>query len=277
LRKDGTEFPVEIGLNPVRTDEGAFVLAAIVDLTARKRSEEELRRSNEALEESNLELQQFAYIASHDLQTPLRSIGGFAEFLRRDYQGKLDGDADVYLSRIVDGVKRMHTLVNDLLSYSRVESQSRPFGEVALQESFEDPRHMLEASIKEVGCEVTCDPLPTVCGDPSQLAQLLQNLIGNGVKYHSQQSPRVHVSAQWQGDRWLVSVADNGIGIPENQCEKVFEIFKRLHSQDAYPGTGIGLAVCRRIVHRHGGKIWVESQPGKGSTFYCTLPAKREE
>jgi PAS domain S-box-containing protein len=275
LRKNGTEFPVEIGLNPVRTDEGAFVLAAIVDLTTRKRAEAQLRKSNEALEVSNLELQQFAYIASHDLQTPLRAIAGFAEFLQRDYGSKLDFEANTYLGRIVDGVKRMHTLVNDLLSYSRVESQSRPFTEVSLMDSFADAKLMLEASINEVGCEVTCDPLPTVSGDRSQLVQLLQNLIGNGIKYHAEHSPRVHVTAERQEDRWLVSVADNGIGIPENQCDKIFEIFKRLHSQDAYPGTGIGLAVCRRIVHRHGGKIWAEAELGKGSTFYFTLPAKR--
>jgi PAS domain S-box-containing protein len=275
LRKDGTEFPVEIGLNPLRTDEGAFILAAILDLTTRKKAEEQLRRSNEALEVSNLELQQFAYIASHDLQTPLRAIGGYAEFLKRDYQGKLGEDADNYLIRIVDGVQRMHTLVNDLLSYSRVESQSRPFTDVSLQDSFEDARLMLEASINEVGCEVTCGSLPTVSGDRAQLAQLLQNLIGNAVKYHANESPRVRVSAELQDERWLVSVNDNGIGIPVNQRERIFEIFKRLHSQEAYPGTGIGLAVCRRIVHRHGGKIWAESEPGQGSTFYFTLPAKR--
>jgi PAS domain S-box-containing protein len=272
LRKDGTEFPIEIGLNPLRTDEGAFVLAAIVDLTERKRAEEQLRKSNEALEESNLELRQFAFVASHDLQTPLRSISGFAQCLFEDYNRKLDDKANDYLGRIVKSVSRMQTLVDDLLSYSRVESRSQPFGDVSLEEACQDALTMLEGSIQDVGCRISMGTLPNVRGDRTQLMQLMQNLIGNAVKYHAEKDPEVHIDARRHEDRWLISVRDNGIGIPANQLERVFEIFARLHNQQAYPGTGIGLAVCRRIVLRHGGKIWVESEPGQGSTFFFTLP-----
>jgi PAS domain S-box-containing protein len=271
-RKDGTEFPIEIGLNPLRNDEGAFVLAAIVDLTERKRTEEQLRKSNEALEESNLELRQFAFVASHDLQTPLRSISGFAQCLTEDYRGKLDIKADEYLGRIVKSVSRMQTLVDDLLSYSRVESRSQPFSDVSLEEVCQDALTVLEGSIRDVGCRISMGKLPNVRGDRTQLMQLMQNLIGNAVKYHAEKDPEVHIDARREADRWLISVRDNGIGIPANQLERVFEIFTRLHNQQSYPGTGIGLAVCRRIVLRQGGKIWVESEPGKGSTFFFTLP-----
>jgi PAS domain S-box-containing protein len=275
LRSDGSEFPVEIGLNPVHTDEGSFVLAAIVDLTERKHSVEQLSKANEALETSNLELQQFAYIASHDLQTPLRAISGFAQFLQSDYKGKLDPKANQYIKRIVDNVQRMQRLVDDLLTFSRVESRSQPFTTVCLRDSFDDAQLLLETCIAEVGCQVTCDDLPAVRGDRTQLSQLLQNLIGNAVKYHSDAEPSVHVSAQRQDNQWLVSVRDNGIGIAPKHHERIFEIFQRLHTNEAYPGTGIGLAVCRRIVHRHGGRIWVDSEPGHGSTFYFTIPAQR--
>jgi PAS domain S-box-containing protein len=272
LRKDGVEFPIEIGLNPLRNDEGSFVLAAIIDLTERKRSEEQLRKANEALEESNLELKQFAYIASHDLQTPLRAISGFSQCLSNEYHEKLETKAAEYLGRIVTNVGRMQTLVDDLLNYSRVESRSQPFSVPSLQDALDDALLMLEVSIADTGCQVTWDELPVVCGDRSQLSQLFQNLLGNAVKFRSARDPQVHIAAERQGDQWLVSVRDNGIGIEEHQLEKIFEIFTRLHDQKTYPGTGIGLAVCRRIVLRHGGKIWAESKPGVGSTFFFTLP-----
>lgn len=275
VRKDGSEFPIEIGLNPVRTDEGSFVLAAVLDLTERKRAQADLVQSNEALEVSNLELQQFAYIASHDLQTPLRSIAGFSEILREELQGTLDRETDGYLKRIVSNVQRMQTLVEDLLSFSRVESRSQPFEAVSLDETLQQAKLMLEASIADGGAQISSDPLPTVMGDRTQLCKVLQNLIGNALKYRSDATPRVHVSAGVQNGAWVVSVRDNGIGIGSKHHEKIFEIFHRLHTQETYPGTGIGLAVCRRIVHRHNGGIWVESEPGQGSTFHFSLPLQQ--
>lgn len=289
MRSDGTEFPVEIGLNPVRTDEGLFVLGAIVDISERKRLEsaqrelneelerrvrkrtEELARSNDALEKSNVELQQFAYIASHDLQAPLRAIIGFSQLLRKRYEGRLDAEADGLIARISDGVTRMQTLINDLLTYARIESRSRPFEVCDMNDVFADAMGLLDSSISDSVATITRDRLPRVSGDRPQLVQLLQNLIGNAVKYHGDEPPRVHVGVERSGDRWIVSVKDNGIGIDPKHHERIFEIFRRLHTAHAYPGTGIGLAVCRRIVARHGGSIWVESTPGHGSIFHFTL------
>jgi signal transduction histidine kinase len=232
----------------------------------------ELDRANEALEQSNVELQQFAYIASHDLQSPLRAIAGFAQFLQQDYQGQLDEKADEDIERIVAGCKRMQTMINDLLRYSRVESRSRPFEPTDLNEVFDDMVVILASSIQDSGGEVTRGELPTVTGDRSQLSQLFQNLIGNGLKYHGDHPPCVNVSAENSGNEWTVAVHDNGIGIGAKHHERIFEIFRRLHTEDQYPGTGIGLAVCRRIINRHGGKIWLESEPGEGSTFYFSIP-----
>lgn len=233
----------------------------------------ELALSNIALECSNVDLQQFAYVASHDLQEPLRAIKGFSRLLRLNYEGKLDETADDYLIWINQGVQRMQTLIDDLLGYSRVDSHSRPLEETDLGNAFDDAVARLGASISESGAEVTHDGLPTVVGDHSLLAQLLQNLISNGIKYHGDDAPRVRISATKDGDEWQISVRDNGIGIDAKQHDRIFELFRRLHARDNYPGTGIGLAVCRRIVQRHGGRIWLESAPGRGSTFFFTLAA----
>lgn len=230
-----------------------------------------LQHRNEALKQSNLQLQQFAYIASHDLQTPLRAISGFTQILQSDYQGKLDDKADRYIERIVRGATRMQTLINDLLTYSRIESRSAPFRPTNLNEIFDDALGLLHTSIEDTGGKVTRDQLPMVIGDRAQLCQLLYNLIGNGIKYHGHEKPRVHVSAEQNGRLWTIAVRDNGIGINPKHHEKIFEIFRRLHTAEQYPGTGIGLAVCHRIVQRHGGKIWLESEVGKGSVFYFTL------
>ena len=242
-----------------------------LELRVQKRTSE-LAAANQALEQSNIELQQFAYIASHDLQAPLRGIAGFAQFLQQDYQGKLDGFADEYIGQIVEGAQRMQRLISDLLAYSRVESRARAFTPTDLATVFDDAVTLLRAEIEYDGGEVTRDELPTVVGDPAQLSQLLQNLLGNAVKYHGIGSPRVHVSAARNGSAWTIAVRDNGIGMEAKHFERIFEIFRRLHTQEQYPGTGIGLAVCRRIVLRHGGRIWVESQVGKGSTFFFTVP-----
>lgn len=275
LRKDGSEFQVEIGLNPVTTDEGPFVLAAIVDITERiRQANEALQQANEALERSNIELQRFAYVASHDLQTPMRSIASFVELLGTTYSDKLDDQGKDWIRRTFESINRLQTLVRDLLAYSQVDSHAHPFAPVPFGEVLDDAVVLLDTSAREVGAEITRDELPVIMGDRSQLVQLMLNLIGNALKYRNGE-PRIHVSADFSATEghWTFSVRDNGIGIEEKHYDRIFEIFKRLHNQREIPGTGIGLAVCRRVVHRHGGKIWVESAPDNGSTFYFTLPA----
>ena len=233
-----------------------------------------LKKQAAELERSNLELQQFAYIASHDLQAPLRAIGGFVQLLRDTYSGRMDEQADTWIAHTVAGVERMQTLIRDLLAYSKIESRGRPFEAIDSREVFDQVIEGLEASIRDSNAQVTCSELPTVAGDRSQLLQLLQNLVGNAIKYHGDQPPRVHVSAEKKGSEWVFSVSDNGIGIDPKHYRRIFEIFRRLHTQQVYPGTGIGLAICRRVVQRHGGRIWVESEPGRGSTFVFSLPER---
>jgi len=276
-RKDGTEFPIEIMLSPLESAEGILVTAAIRNISARKKSEQELAVANQVLEESNLELKQFAYVASHDLQSPLRSITGFVQLIQQEYEGKLDEQAQDWIRRTVRAVARMQTLIRDLLSYSRVDARSGPLTQIPFLEIVNDALILLESSIHDSGGQVTCDKLPMVMGDRSQLVQLMQNLIGNGLAYRSDKPPDIHISAKRSGKDWIFSVRDNGIGIDPNHYEQIFEIFKRLHSQKDHPGTGIGLAVCRRVVNRHGGKIWVESEPGHGSTFHFTIPEGTEQ
>lgn len=235
-----------------------------------------LEQANEDLRRSNRDLEQFAYIASHDLQEPLRAVGGFVTLLQQRYRGSLDEKADRYIGEIVDGVSRMQALINGLLEYSRVgmrggDLQSAPAG-AALDEALAN----LRASIEQSGAVVTSEPLPTVCADPAQLTRLFQNLVGNAIKFRSEQPPQVHVGAEHRDHEWLFSVRDNGIGIDPQYADRIFMIFQRLHTRDKYPGTGIGLAVCKRIVERHGGRIWVESQPGQGSTFYFSVPDQGE-
>jgi PAS domain S-box-containing protein len=276
-RKDGTEFPIEIMLSPLEGTEGILVTAAIRNISDRKKSEQELAAANRVLEESNLELKQFAYIASHDLQTPLRSITGFVQLLQQEYEGKLDEQAQDWILRTVRAVARMQTLIRDLLSYSRVDARSRPFTQIPFLDIVNDALILLESSIHDSGGQVACEKLPIVMGDRSQLVQLMQNLIGNGLAYRSDKPPHIHISAKRSEKDWIFSVRDNGIGIDPKHYEQIFEIFKRLHNQKDQPGTGIGLAVCRRVVNRHGGKIWVESEPGHGSTFHFTIPEGTEQ
>jgi PAS domain S-box-containing protein len=278
LRKDGSDFPVEIGLNPVDTDEGQFVLAAIMDVTEqRERAEAALRQANEALMRSNLELNRFASVASHDLQTPLRNVASFVQLLQSTYQDQLDARANDWIRRIVESVKQLQALIRDLLEYSRIDSQIHPFERVPLDEVFEHVISLLGAPELESGAEITSGKLPTVMGDRSQLVQLLLNLIDNGLKYSGAEATRIHVSCERRSDEeWLFAVHDNGIGIAEGHQEQIFEIFTRLQDQRQYPGSGIGLAICRRVVDRHGGRIWVESDLGQGSVFYFTIPQSRE-
>jgi light-regulated signal transduction histidine kinase (bacteriophytochrome) len=236
------------------------------------RSQAQLREMNADLARSNTELEQFAYIASHDLQEPLRMVTSYVQLLGKRYRGKLDPSADEYIAFAVDGTARMKQLINDLLAYSRVGRQEFHAQPVNANEVLDRVRLNLEPLIKERGATVTNDPLPTVLAEDIQLSQVLQNLIGNAIKFQGENLPRVHLSARREGESWVFSVADNGIGFDGSFSERIFQIFQRLHRGGEYPGTGIGLAICKKIVERFGGRIWVHSEVGKGSTFYFTIP-----
>jgi PAS domain S-box-containing protein len=270
LRKDGSEFPIEIMLSPLESTEGILVTAAIRDITTRKKTDAhvlELNRSNE-------ELGQFAYVASHDLQEPLRMVASFTELLARRYKGKLDSDADEFIGFAVDGARRMQRLIQDLLAYSRVATKGNDLVHTSSEEALRRALLNLRAAIEESGALVTHDPLPTVMADERQLIQVFQNLIGNAIKYQNPGVPRMHISAARNADKkWTFSVKDSGLGIDPQYFEKIFVIFQRLHKRDEFSGTGIGLAICKRIVERHGGTISVESQLGHGSTFSFALAA----
>jgi len=232
----------------------------------------ELEEIASKLKISNKELEQFAYVASHDLQEPLRMVTSFTQLLERRYKDKLDVDADEYIGFIVEGSKRMKYLIDDLLEFSRLNTQNREFESVLLKITLEDVLRNLNATIKENNAKISHDPLPTIRGDRSQINQLLQNLIANAIKFHGDEPPKVHISAEESGNEWIISVNDKGIGIDPDHQEQIFRIFKRLHTREEYAGTGIGLAICKRIIDKHNGKIWVESELGKGSTFYFTIP-----
>lgn len=277
VRKDGSEFVVEIGLSPVQTDDGATVLATIVDLSERLRQSAALREANAALKRSNLELERFAYVASHDLQTPMRSVASFAELLNSHYAHKLDTEAGDWLRRIIDSIHQQQRLIRDLLEYSRIGANVEPLEPVSFRDVFAHVMELLDGPIRAAGAQVTCGELPTVVGHRSQLTELLLNLLDNALKYHGSAPPRVHLAAKRVGRDWQFSVSDNGVGIAPRYHERIFEIFTRLHRHHEFPGAGIGLAACRRIVHRHGGRIWVESEVGQGSVFYFTIPELSDE
>jgi light-regulated signal transduction histidine kinase (bacteriophytochrome) len=238
---------------------------------------EERRRAERELARSNAELEQFAYVASHDLQEPLRMVASFTQLLAKRYRGKLDADADEFIGFAVDGSTRMQRLLNDLLAYSRVGTRSKPFVMVECDSVLRNALSNLKPAIEESGAVITCEPLPIVRGDEVQLIQLFQNLIGNAVKFQGQEPLQVHISAKLQDGDWVFAVRDNGIGIALEQQERIFLIFQRLHHRSEYPGTGIGLALCKRIVERHSGRIWIESEIGKGATFYFTIRGGKNE
>ncbi len=232
-----------------------------------------LERSVTELARSNTDLQQFAYVASHDLQEPLRMIASYTQLLARRYKGKLDPEADDFIGYAVDGANRMQRLIQDLLAYARVDTQAQVFAPTSLEAVVGHALDNVRAAVEESRAVVTHDPLPTVMADERQLLQLFQNLLSNALKFRGDQPPRVHVSAERHDHEWRFAVRDNGIGIDPQYADKIFVIFQRLHNIGEYPGTGIGLAICKKIVERHGGRIWLESQPGQGATFYFTLPA----
>ncbi len=224
-----------------------------------------------ALQRSNTELEQLAYVASHDMQEPLRMVASYLQLVAQRYQGKLDADADEFIGFAVDGAKRMQALINDLLAYSRLGTKARPFELTDCNAVVEVALSHLRVAIADSGAVVTHDPLPSVMGDASQLLQLFQNLLANAVKFHGDEPPRVHVSAESDDGCWRFTVRDNGIGIAPEYFERIFVLFQRLHGRGTYPGTGIGLAICKKVVERHGGHIEVQSEPGKGSSFIFTL------
>jgi PAS domain S-box-containing protein len=274
-RKDGTAFPIEIMLSPLESAEGILVTAAIRDISVRKAAELHLLQTVEELNRSNEELGQFAYIASHDLQEPLRMVASYTQLLSRRYKGQLDTDADEFIAFAVDGASRMQRLIDDLLAYSRVGTKGQDLLATSSEEALEQALLNLRGAIEESGALVTHDPLPTVLADEMQLVQLFQNLVGNAIKYQDPGVPRVHISAaRNSGKKWIFAVNDNGLGIDPQYFEKIFGVFQRLHGRDEFAGTGIGLAICKKIVERHGGSISVESQPGKGSTFRFALASE---
>jgi len=226
-----------------------------------------------SLERSNAELEQFAYVASHDLQEPLRMVASYTELLARRYEGRLDADAERFIAYAVDGAKRMQQLVNDLLAFARVQSNGGAFEICACEDIVAGVVADLARPLEESQGEVTCAPLPTVMADRVQLGQLFQNLISNSLKFRSAEPPRVHITARRSGADWRFSVRDNGIGFEPQYAERIFRMFQRLHARGTYSGTGIGLAIAKRIVERHGGRIWAESSAGGGSTVFFTVPA----
>lgn len=253
--------------------ETNLILLTIDDITERKRTEEALQERTQALERSNHDLEQFAYVASHDLQEPLRMVSSYCQLLQRRFKDKLDSDGNDFIDYAVDGAKRMTELINDLLIYSRVDTRGKPLKPTDCNAIVNQALNNLRMAIEQNGATVTYDLLPTtLMADEMQLIQLFQNLIGNAIKFRSNKLPEVQVSVEQKNGNWVFSVRDNGIGIDSQYAERVFIMFQRLHSTLEYAGTGIGLAICKKIVERHRGKIWLESQVGKGSQFYFSIP-----
>lgn len=270
IRKDGSTFAQEISLTLM---EDGTIVSVCRDITQRKQTEQQLKQLNADLLFSNQELGQFAYVASHDLQEPLRKIRSFAELLSERYQDQLDDVADRYISYITNGAIRLQGLIDDLLSYSRVSQAELNVQETNLEVLLQQVTSDLETLIEARGAIISMDPLPTVLANPIQIQQLFQNLLSNAIKYCQAEVPKIHIGITQAHGTWTIAIKDNGIGIDPQFSERIFVIFQRLHNRNTYTGTGIGLAICKKIIERHGGQIWVDSQEGQGSTFFFSLPS----
>jgi PAS domain S-box-containing protein len=279
MTQGGKRIDVWLAASPIRDAGGRVIGTSRIsrDITRIKEIEQEVKRKADELAQSNAELERFAYIASHDLQEPLRMVTSYTQLLAKRYAGKLDKEADEYIAFAVDGSNRMRALINDILAYSRIGTRGKPFEPTSVQTVLDDAIGNLENAIKESGAVITHTSLPTVLVDGSQLVQVFQNLIGNAIKFRREDPPRVHVSAEQTGTEWVFSVHDNGIGIDSKYFDRLFVMFQRLHGRSDYPGTGIGLALSKKIVERHGGRIWVESKLGEDSTFHFTIPTERRK
>lgn len=275
-RKDGSMFWNDLIMSPVRDSTGTLThfVGFQLDVTDQVLFEERLQHSRASLEQSNRELEQFTYAASHDLQEPLRMVASYLQLIKERYKGQLDADADVFIGFATEGAERMQVLVNDLLALSRVRTAGRVFKKEDMDQILQSVLANMQLAIHEADAVVTVQPLPALTVDRTQMLQLLQNLISNALKYRQvNQRPIVDISAERRGAYCTFAVRDNGIGIDPAYHERIFGMFQRLHSRSEYPGTGVGLAICSKIVERHGGKLWVESVPGEGSVFYFRLPA----
>jgi PAS domain S-box-containing protein len=275
VRKDGSHFWASVVISAARNSSGSLLGFSEIsqDISVRKKSEQHLMKTVEELKRSNDELQQFAYVASHDLQEPLRMVASFTQLLAKRYKGRLDSEADEFIGYAVDGSNRMKGLIQDLLAYSRAGTNGKALREISSEKALQDALLNLRVTIQESGALVTHDSLPAITSDDTELVQVFQNLVGNAIKYRGAEVPLVHVSATKNGgEEWIFSVRDNGLGIDPRYFERIFVIFQRLHGREEFKGTGIGLTICKKIVERLGGRMWVESQPKKGSTFYFALP-----
>jgi PAS domain S-box-containing protein len=269
---DGRETPVQIEYSIVEHYGDSSCLVTLTDISQLKQTETSLAAQAEALRKSNIELERFAYTVSHDLREPVRTINSFGQLLINKCSDQLDADGNDFVGFIADAAQRLDQQIKDLLEFSRVGRQQTPFQIAECQSIVQKAIQNLQASIEEKNAKITVDELPTVNGQPAQLSLLFQNLIANAIKFNDKDTAIIHLSARERGTGWLFSVADNGIGIEAEFTEQIFQVFRRLHARDKYPGTGIGLAICERVVEQHGGKIWIESQPGEGSTVYFTIP-----
>jgi len=276
-RKNGTLIGVAAAMAPMRSPRGEVIGISSIsyDITDRTRAQAELLARTEELTRSNAELEQFAYVASHDLQEPLRMVASYLQLIEQRYKGKLDADADDFINFAVDGAVRMKQLINDLLLFSRAGRNGNTAA-VNLTEVVEQALDVMQLAIEDVHAVVTYDPMPTVMGRESRLGEVIQNLIGNALKFRSERQPEVHIGCERRGDEWMFSVRDNGIGMAPEFHERIFAMFQRLHGREEFSGTGIGLAICKRVIEHHGGRIWVESKPAEGSTFFFTLPSAME-
>jgi PAS domain S-box-containing protein len=267
---DGHIIPCQLSISPLSLEDSSAICLVLTDLTERKRVEEDLIRSNK-------DLQQFAYVASHDLQEPLRNVASCLQLLEKGYKDKLDADADQYIRYAVEGAVRMKALILDLLTYSRVATKVRAPERVNCEQLLDKTLKSVSVLISEAGAAITHDPLPTVLGDEPQLLQVFQNLIQNAIKFRRDEPPRIHLSATKKGKDWGFSVKDNGIGIQSQHLDRIFVIFQQIHKRGEYEGAGMGLAIVKKIIERHGGRIWAESQPGVGTTMYFTIPEKEDQ